>query len=82
MGIRIENELVCVEREKNQYGQFLGFEAVTYCPIDLAPVRAPSCDESEKAWLNAFHQTVYDTLAPASPHPRRAWLAEKTKALV
>ena len=81
VGIRIENELVCVEREKNQYGQFLGFEAVTYCPIDLAPVRAELLDESEKAWLNAFHQTVYDTLAPRLTAPERAWLAEKTKAL-
>ena len=81
VGIRIENELGCVEREKNQYGQFLGFEAVTYCPIDLAPVRAELLDESEKAWLNAFHQTVYDTLAPRLTAPERAWLAEKTKAL-
>lgn len=81
VGIRIENELVCVEREKNQYGQFLGFEAVTYCPIDLTPVRAELLDESEKAWLNAFHQTVYDTLAPRLTAPERAWLAEKTKAL-
>lgn len=81
VGIRIENELVCVEREKNQYGRFLGFEPVTYCPIDLTPVRAELLDASEKEWLNAFHKTVYDTLAPRLTEPERAWLAGRTRPL-
>ncbi|MBR4026490.1 MAG: aminopeptidase P family N-terminal domain-containing protein, partial [Lachnospiraceae bacterium] len=34
-GIRLENELVCRKGEKNEYGQFMYFENITYVPIDL-----------------------------------------------
>lgn len=81
MGIRIENELLCEERVKNQYGQFLGFEAVTYCPIDLTPVCTELLTRDEVEWLNNFHAMVYTTLAPHLTSEETAWLAEKTKAL-
>ena len=81
VGIRIENELLCCERVKNQYGQFLGFEPVTYCPIDLTPVRPELLDAEEKEWLNAFHQMVREKLTPHLNAAEAAWLAEKTKAL-
>ena len=81
VGIRIENELLCCEREKNQYGQFLGFEAITCCPIDLTPVRPELLDADEKEWLNAFHQMVREKLTPHLSAAEAAWLAEKTKPL-
>ena len=81
VGIRIENELLCEERVKNQYGQFLGFEAVTYCPIDLTPVRPELLDADEKEWLNAFHRMVREKLTPHLSAAEAAWLAEKTKPL-
>ena len=34
-GIRIENEIVVRKAEKNEYGQFMDFEVVTFAPIDL-----------------------------------------------
>ena len=34
-GIRTENELICKKAEKNEYGQFMEFETITYAPIDL-----------------------------------------------
>lgn len=81
VGIRIENELLCVERVKNQYGRFLGFESMTRCPIDLTPVRPELLDADEKAWLNAFHAETYRDLAPLLTKAEAAWLAEKTKPL-
>ena len=81
VGIRIENELLCVERVKNQYGQFLGFESMTRCPIDLTPVRPELLDADEKSWLNAFHAETYRDLAPLLTEEEAAWLAEKTKPL-
>lgn len=81
VGIRIENELLCVEREKNQYGQFLGFEPVTYCPIDLTALRAELLTPDEKEWLNTFHKTVYNTLAPHLTTIEQEWLAAKTHPL-
>lgn len=81
VGIRIENELLCCARVKNQYGQFLGFEPITYCPIDLTPVRPELLDADEKEWLNAFHQMVREKLTPHLSATEAAWLAEKTKPL-
>lgn len=81
VGIRIENELLCEERVKNQYGQFLGFEAVTYCPIDLTPVRKELLNADEIAWLNEFHATTYKALAPHLTESEASWLAEKTKPI-
>ena len=81
VGIRIENELLCCERMKNQYGQFLGFEPITYCPIDLTPVRPELLDAEEKEWLNGYHQMVRELLTPHLTAPEAAWLAEKTRPL-
>ena len=81
VGIRIENELLCCARVKNQYGQFLGFEPITYCPIDLTPVRSELLDADEKEWLNAFHQMVREKLTPHLSAAEAAWLAEKSKPL-
>ena len=81
VGIRIENELLCCARVKNQYGQFLGFEPITYCPIDLTPVRPELLDADEKEWLNAFHQMVREKLTPHLSAAEAAWLAQKTKPL-
>ena len=81
VGIRIENELLCCARVKNQYGQFLGFEPITYCPIDLTPVRPELLDADEKEWLNAFHRMVREKLTPHLSAAEAAWLAEKTKPL-
>ena len=81
VGIRIENELLCCARVKNQYGQFLGFEPITCCPIDLTPVRPELLDADEKEWLNAFHRMVREKLTPHLSAAEAAWLAEKTQPL-
>ena len=78
VGIRIENELVCVDKGENQYGHWLGFEPMTYVPIDLSPVLVEELSGSDIAWINAYHKTVYDTLAPRLTEDERAWLAGKT----
>ncbi len=80
-GIRIENELLCVEDEKNEYGQFLRFETITYCPIDLDGIEPALLSEQEKTWLNAYHKTVYEMIAPHLTEEERAWLVEYTKEI-
>jgi len=63
-GIRIENELVCTEKYKNEYGNFLGFENITYCPIDLDGIDPSHMDESDIVKLNEYHKNVFETLSP------------------
>ena len=78
VGIRIENELVCVDRGENQYGRWLGFEPMTYVPIAVEPVLADELSRAQIDWLNAYHKLVYDTLAPRLTEAECAWLAQKT----
>ena len=81
VGIRIENELVCVEKMTTDYGTFLGFEPFTYCPIDTTPVQAAMLTDEEISWLNRYHALVYTTLAPMLTEEEKAWLADKTAAI-
>ncbi|MBP1553433.1 MAG: aminopeptidase P family N-terminal domain-containing protein, partial [Oscillospiraceae bacterium] len=46
-GIRIENEVICREGVKNEYGQFMYFEPVTFAPIDLDGINPELMDKKE-----------------------------------
>ena len=64
-GIRIENLVVVQEAEKTQYGgQFMKFETLTLCPIDLEAIEVSLLTLEEKAWLNNYHKTVFEKLSP------------------
>ena len=63
-GIRIENELVCKKLEMNEYGQFMGFEAITCAPIDLDAVIPEQMTARQRGWLNAYHAFVLEKLEP------------------
>ncbi len=78
VGIRIENILLVKKLFENEYGTFLGYEPVTYCPIDTTPVLVEQLDDEEIAWLNEYHRTVYEKLAGCLEEDDRAWLKEKT----
>lgn len=74
-GVRIENTLLTVPYRDTEFGSFLGFESLTLCPIDLAPVKKEMLLPEEKEWLNAYHRTVYDRLSPLLEDEDREWLA-------
>lgn len=74
-GVRIENTLLTVPYRDTEFGSFLGFESLTLCPIDLAPVKKEMLQPEEKEWLNAYHRTVYDRLSPLLEDEDREWLA-------
>lgn len=80
-GIRLENLMLCVEKERNEYGVFLGFETLTMCPFELEAIEVETLTAEEKRLLNAYHQTVYETLCPYFTEEERAWLREATRAV-
>ncbi len=80
-GIRIENELVTVSSEQNEYGQFLAFENITYCPIDLDGINPDLLDASDIKKLNSYHKTIFDTLSPYMCTEDREKLAYLTRQL-
>lgn len=80
-GIRTENELICRKGTKNEYGQFMYFETITYVPIDLDAVVPEQLSNLEKKRLNEYHELVYRTVAPYLLEEERVWLKEYTRAV-
>lgn len=80
-GIRTENELVCRKREKNEYGQFMYFENLTYVPIDLDAIAPEQMTEKERRFLNEYHAKVYEKIAPLLTEEEAEWLKEYTRAI-
>ncbi|MEG1277884.1 MAG: aminopeptidase P family protein [Cellulosilyticaceae bacterium] len=80
-GIRIENELVVRKGKENEYGQFLEFETVTFAPIDLDGIDINQMNKDEKAYLNAYHEEVYDKVSPFLEEDEKVWLKVYTAQL-
>ena len=82
-GIRIENLVANrIHAGFNKtYGDFLGFETLTLCPIHLDCVLPEQLDAEEKSWLNTYHQTVRETLAPHLQGEVLNWLNHSTRPI-
>lgn len=80
-GIRIENELLCVEKEENEYGKFLQFEQLTRVPIDLDAINVEYLNKTDIQNLNNYHQMVYNTINPFLDEEEKSWLKEYTRPL-
>ena len=80
-GVRIENTLLIQPYRETQFGRFLQFETLTLCPIDKTPIIISMLTPEEVAWLNDYHQTVYNKIAPYLDEGERAWLREATTPL-
>lgn len=80
-GVRIESELLCRKGVKNEFGQFMYFENVTYVPIDLDAVDVSQLTSTERRQLNEYHAMVYETMAPLVSEDERAWLRNATRAV-
>lgn len=77
-GIRTENMILCREDSETEFGKFLGFETLTLCPIDTRLVIPSMLSAREKAWLNKYHQMVYEKLGPHLDEAEKTWLKHKT----
>ena len=80
-GIRTENELLCKKWKRNEYGQFLEFEYLTFVPIDLDGIEPSLMSVQEKQWLNDYHRQVYEKIAPHLTEDEKLWLKEYTRAI-
>ena len=80
-GIRHENLILCVPVEETEYGEFLGFETVTMVPFDLEGILPEQMQPDEIEYLNRYHATVYENIAPLLNEEEREWLREATRAI-
>ena len=80
-GIRIENVVVVDEDIKTDSGQFMKFEVLSYCPIDLDCIDVDLLSYKEKNWLNNYHEATYNKLSPYLNDEEKAWLRYKTRRI-
>lgn len=73
-GIRHENELLCVEVDNNEYGQFLKFEPITMVPFDLDGLDLNLLSNHEIQQINDYQQLVFDHVAPFLSNEEKTWL--------
>ena len=80
-GIRIENELIIRLGEKNEFGQFMHFEPVTFAPIDLDVIKVEDLTKKERNYLNWYHKMVYEAVSPSLTEEERDWLKVYTREI-
>ena len=81
-GIRIEN-LVLVEERAIAGGEkpMLGFETLTFAPIDRNAIATDLLDAGERAWVDAYHAQVLAVVGPQLDGEALAWLQAACAAL-
>ena len=80
-GVRIENLLVVVPAGRSEFAEFLAFETVSLCPIDLDLVDPAQLEAAEIEWLNAYHRRVWEALSPLLSDEECAWLRRETRQI-
>ncbi|MBV4530860.1 aminopeptidase P family protein [Pseudomonas sp. SWRI107] len=80
-GVRIENLVVNREAGSTAFGDFLQFETLTLCPIDTRCLLPELLGREDIAWLNAYHNTVRERLAPLLAGDALQWLEQRTRAI-
>ncbi|CCM77010.1 aminopeptidase P family protein [Rhizobium mesoamericanum] len=83
-GIRIENLIYVREAEAIEGGDMpmLGFETLTFCPIDRNLVIAELLTHDELHWFNSYHERTREALMPLiHDHDVKAWLENATLPL-
>lgn len=80
-GIRIENIMAVKKGIKNEDGQFMEFEGLTYAPIDLQLINPDIMEKRDILNLNRYHRQVYERIAPLMTEEEKNWLQEVTKEI-
>ena len=83
-GIRIENLVVNMpvgNPTETEFGDFLNFETITYCPIDTRLIEPSLLTQIESDWLNSYHSQVYAELKNRVDGAALEWLSERTQAI-
>lgn len=75
-GIRLENEILCIEKEG-----LYGFEPLTFCPFDKDAILPELLTDAEREWLNDYHRQVYEKISPLVDETTKQWLKEASRTL-
>nr|XP_023926110.1 probable Xaa-Pro aminopeptidase P [Quercus suber] len=84
-GIRIENLLYVKDVDTpNRFGGvgYLGFEKLTFVPIQSKLIDLSLLSAVEVDWLNDYHSQVWEKVSPLLDGSARQWLWNNTRPLV
>ncbi len=77
-GIRIENLILVAEDEETDFGQFMKFKTLTFCPIDTKAIDTSLMLPDHINWLNTYHINVFKKLSPFLDKDEKIFLRNKT----
>lgn len=81
-GVRIENVLMCKKKDTTEFGQFLCFETISFCPIDRKLIDVKLLSNEELNWINNYHREVFMKISPLiSETAISVWLREQCEPL-
>ena len=77
-GIRIENLVLVVEKAiPGAEQKMLGFETLTFAPIERTLIEPALLTAEERGWLNAYHAKVIEVIGAQLEGEDLAWLEAK-----
>ena len=81
-GIRIENLVLVVEKDvPGADKDMLGFETLTFVPIDQRLIDASMLSDRELDWLNEYHAEVLALIGPQLSGEDKSWLQRQCAPL-
>ncbi|MFC7345848.1 aminopeptidase P family protein [Chryseobacterium zhengzhouense] len=80
-GIRHENLIAVKESETNIHGTFYEFETLTFCPFFKNDIVKDILSEEEVNWLNSYHKTCEEKLAPYLEGEVKEWFLELVRPI-
>ncbi len=82
-GIRIENLVLIVEADiADAEGRYLGFQTLTFVPLDRRLIEPALLTPIEIAWVDRYHAQVRKILVPQLEGEDRAWVERATAPLL
>lgn len=79
--VRIENTVAARFAFENETGRYLGFETLTYIPLEREAILTEELTDEELSWINAYHAETVRRLSPYLDEEERIWLMEQTRPL-
>lgn len=74
-GIRIENLVLVVDKQvAGAEKEMLGFDTLTFAPIDQRLIVSDMLSDAERRWLNDYHGEVLAKIGPQLEGEDKAWL--------
>ena len=67
--------------DKNEYGQFMYLEPITYIPFDLDGIVPEVMNSDDIKYLNEYHKLVFEKVSPYLNEEETEWLRKYTREI-